>query len=262
MSIHQYLCPRCGLALQASQDLSGRAVKCNDCKSIFTAPRIERTESPPPLQTSQVSSRKQSKETAASPAQDDGRSSREDAEGPKKRSPTRRRKFVRLAFCAIVVGAVVGVVFGFRAYKHYRIRQERDRFINWVTGPVYKNNPVGVERAYGIGGPDWMGYTSTNVELITQAGAYVTIECLIESSLTDTKFVRIEVMYSLPEPPIPLGVDWAEEVAKRYATPKARTGVKLPLDVVDQGVPIDLRTIHPEAFPRPRQPKSEAPEKP
>jgi transglutaminase-like putative cysteine protease len=68
MSIHHYQCPRCALLLQAAQDLSGRTVKCNDCKAVFTAPRVDRTESPPPLRTSQVSSRVQSRGTAARPA--------------------------------------------------------------------------------------------------------------------------------------------------------------------------------------------------
>lgn len=37
MAIHQYSCPNCGVALQSTQDVAGRKVRCLDCQTIFVA---------------------------------------------------------------------------------------------------------------------------------------------------------------------------------------------------------------------------------
>lgn len=37
MTAHTYICPRCGAILQSAADVSGRAVKCLGCQSVFTA---------------------------------------------------------------------------------------------------------------------------------------------------------------------------------------------------------------------------------
>ena len=37
MSLHQYLCPKCGLALQSPRDVAGRQVRCLGCQAVFVA---------------------------------------------------------------------------------------------------------------------------------------------------------------------------------------------------------------------------------
>ena len=51
MAIHQYLCPECGVALQAPRDVTGKAVRCLGCQAVFTArpaPTVSKTAPPPP----------------------------------------------------------------------------------------------------------------------------------------------------------------------------------------------------------------------
>lgn len=46
MPMHQYACPKCGVALRSAQDVSGRKVRCLDCQTIFVAKRPSTSEPP------------------------------------------------------------------------------------------------------------------------------------------------------------------------------------------------------------------------
>lgn len=49
MAIHQYVCPKCGVALQSALDVAGKAVRCLGCQAVFTArPPAVATAPPPP----------------------------------------------------------------------------------------------------------------------------------------------------------------------------------------------------------------------
>jgi S1-C subfamily serine protease len=49
MSVHQYLCPKCGLALQSPRDVAGRQVRCLGCQAVFVASPAKSPATVPPL---------------------------------------------------------------------------------------------------------------------------------------------------------------------------------------------------------------------
>jgi S1-C subfamily serine protease len=48
MAAHQYLCPKCGVALQSAQDVAGRSVRCLSCQAVFVAVPPKMVSVPPP----------------------------------------------------------------------------------------------------------------------------------------------------------------------------------------------------------------------
>jgi S1-C subfamily serine protease len=71
MSLHQYLCPKCGLALQSPRDVAGRQVRCLGCQAVFVAAPPKSPAAPLPKPNAVQPPEWPSRASARAPARED-----------------------------------------------------------------------------------------------------------------------------------------------------------------------------------------------
>src|SRR5262245_5023211 len=115
MSLHQYLCPKCGLALQSPRDVAGRQVRCLGCQAVFVASPSKNTATVPPISPRE--------RPVDCPSRAPAAARRDDAQGDSQEfhlPPIPRSRTVPAA--AIVVGAAVFIAIGVTIFLVQRFK--------------------------------------------------------------------------------------------------------------------------------------------
>jgi S1-C subfamily serine protease len=124
MSIHQYLCPTCGVALESARDVAGRKVRCLGCQTVFVA---QSGDAPTPKPTT-------IREVSQSPPAR-ARRPRPQPERPALPPIPARR---RVPVAPFVVGAAIALAIGLTIFL---VARYKDRFKDEDKPVAQKNEP-------------------------------------------------------------------------------------------------------------------------
>jgi hypothetical protein len=131
---------------------------------------------------------------------------------------------------------VVGLVFAFKAYKKHRVEQEFARAEEWIKECVLPYNKVRVVDSFGRQ-PEWLGQSFACVVIEMPHGGTVTLTYLVESTLTETRFVKANLF-------MPTG----GEITTGYTGPKA----EISSEVIESREPVNIEKFLSQAIKKRR----------